>query len=410
MEERIQKLVQLLEKNSTWRWLGYNTLLGDGSTNQYAGLKIFIKYVLENRTSLIDQREDRGVNFTSTGNNSICRDFVKYLQKKAEETGDEREKAQLLLMANRAEAMMQMQDPSLGQMNDGIFLAHAFTFVALGEKGNPPVEVTQDSIVGLLENGLTQSRKEKPELSNVIDFAEGKTKELAMPVSGAGVGGEPSGITLKPALEQQSTTYSTAGGGTSYAPGSSVPTETPPTGTPPTQTPPKEKGEAPKAATKEPKEADLKADIDEEPLFQTPGTAEGKSVVGKRAVKRGVTEGQTKGSTKGKVKVPEGTKIQRPVIAAGGQRKKVSKKRQIKQAKDQARERERQREPQAPAQQPTQGQAGRRQPISSGGWKIAKRAGKIMAGGGTGAGILGWAVSSGNDAAASTFAFIHTLF
>lgn len=82
--------------------------------------------------------------------------------------------------------------------------------------------------------------------------------------------------------------------------------------------------------------------------------------------------------------------------ATGGRstvRKKVSKKPKI------------QREPQI-AIPPRQQQ----QPIPSGGWKIAKRTGKIIAGGGTGAGILGWAVSSGPDAAASTVAFIHTLF
>lgn len=418
MEERIQKLVQVLEKNSTWRWLGYNTLLGDSSTSQYAGLKIFVRYVLDKRTSLIDQREDKGVNFTSTGGNPICRDFIKYLQKKAEETGDEREKAQLLWMANRAEAMMQMQDPSLGQMNDGIFLAHAFTFIALGEKASPRVEVTEDSIVGLLENGLTLSRKGKPELGNVVDFVEGKTKELALPTP----------ATSAPAPAPQggtpAATYGTAtGGATSYTQTTTGKTEK--TEVPPKEVSPKEKSDAPKEEPK--KEAGLRFEEGEKPagkvdisitgeeemgeelLFQTPETAGRRAVAGKRAAKGGPTKVEEK------VKVPEGTKIQRPVIDVGkGQRKKVSKKKRIQQVKDEAGKRERQRVPQGGAPQPTQGQAGRRQPIPSGGWKIAKSAGKIAAGGGTGAGIIGWAVSAGSDAVASTFAstvaFIHTLF
>ena len=157
----------------------------------------------------------------------------------------------------------------------------------------------------------------------------------------------------------------------------------------------------------------------EDLLFQTPGTS-GRSAVAGKKVAKGVAKerGPTKVEEKveGKIKIPKGSKIQRPIVAIGkGQRKKISKKRKIQQAKDEAgRKRERQRVPQGGAPQPTRGQVGRRQPIPSGGWKIAKRAGKIAVGGGAGAGILGWAISSGSDAVASTFistvAFIHTLF
>ncbi len=431
MENRIQKLGQVLEKNSTWRWLGYGTLLGDGDSNQYAGLKVFMKYVLENRTSLIDQREDKGVNFTSTGNNTICRKFIKYLQTEGEEKKD----AQLLLMANRAEGMMQMKDPSLGKMNDGIFLAHAFAFIGLGENANPRIEVTQDSIVGLLEKGLIESRKQKPELGNVIDFAEGKTKKLDVPKPTEGSGAAPSGAVSKKAPGKASGALSggggSAGGAVSYTHAAS--------GTTVTTT--KEEN-APEEAPKQPEKAGVVesvkgkkattaggADVGvkgkegaddgmEEALILQAAASGGGPASGKIVRKGGekrVEGGQGRGE--GKVNIPEGSKLQRAVVTTGkGKRKKVSsKKRRIKQAKDEAlRERERQRVPQQQAPQPAQGQAGQRPPVPSGGWKYAKRAGKIAVGGGTGAGIIGWASASGSEAVASTFsstlAFIHTLF
>lgn len=437
MEDRIQKLGQILEKNSTWRWLGYGTLLGDGDSNQYAGLKIFMKYVLENRTSLIDQREDKGMNFDSSGTNPICRGFIKYLQTEGEEKKD----AQLLLMANRAEAMMQMKDPSLGKMNDGIFLAHAFAFIGLGENANPRIEVTKDSIVGLLEKGLIESRK-RPELVNVIDFAEGKTKKLDVPKPTAGAGAAPSGAVSEKAPGKPSGALSggggSAGGAVSYTHGAS--------GTTVTST--KEEG-APEEALKQPekvagvepaegkkstiaatatiaggvdvgvegKEGVVDDGMEEALLLQAAalggGPASGKTV--RKGGEKRVEGGQGRGE--GKVNIPEGSKLQRAVVSTGkGKRKRVSKKRRIQQAaKDEAlRERERQRVPQPQAPQPTQGQAGRKAPVPSGGWKYVKRGGKIAVGGGTGAGIIGWASSSGSEAVAATFsstlAFIHTLF
>jgi hypothetical protein len=422
MENRIQKLGQLLQRNNSWKWLGENTLLGDSSVSQYSGLKIFVRYILDKRTSLIDQREDKGVAFTSSGDNPICRDFIQYLQAKAEETGGEKEKAQLLWMANRAEAMLQMEDTSLGQMNDGILLAHAFTLISLGEKANPRIEVNEGSIVGLLEGGLALCKKESPELSPQIDLIAGKKGGQTLTPATGGTTTTPAATPA--ATPSARTPFSSGGGGG----GGSTTTG----GTSKSKSErfevPGEKEEPKKEEPEEgKKERGVPVESEETPEGPTKGTSGSEVEEGEDELSFGTGGGPASGRVKrttkrksttrtgkkekqtGKIKIPGSSGFKSQVIPAGkGKRKKVSKKRKMQQAKDESGQRERQRVPQAP--QPQQTASKKRQPAPpSGGWAIAKRAGKIAAGGTAGAGAIGWA-ASGTDAVASTFTFIHTLF
>lgn len=403
MENQPPKLAQILQKNKKWKWLGPGSLLGDKATDQYAGLKIFIEYIClpENRVRILDRREGKGVDFATTGNNPLCRKFIDYLRGKAEETQDEKEKQQFVWMINRAEGMLEMKE--IGQMNDGILLAYANTFFALGEQAQPKIDVNENSIVGLLEDGFVKSRKENSGLSKIIDGIEGgKIPTGAIPTApvlpaapaapaapttptapttSASVTGketfttktsDTAKISGEKSKDEEETTPEGIGSETLFGPLKPEPEPEPA---------PEPKPEAPKPAPK--------------PEAPTPAPKEASILTQERAEK----------------KVLETTKFKQPVISTGkGTRKKHPKKRAVQKTEREKGKPERRKAPAAVPTPPTPAAAPRRPALPSGGRKIAIKAMKYSMGSVAGGGIIGWAATSASEATAATLAFINFLF
>lgn len=414
MEKRHQNLAKLIQKNDTWSWLGENSFLGDKTISQYSGLKIFIRYVIENRVSILDNREDRGVDFVSSGDNPLCRSFIKYLQQKSEAEQDEKKKEQYAWMGNRAEAMIQMKDPSLGQMNDGIFLAHAFTFFKLGEDAKPRIEVGENSITGLLEDGFSKCRKGDSNLGRSIDKIENRDTPTLTPAEA-----EPVAPASAPA--PKATPGTGGGGGVAGAGGGGAPSSYTKREFGKTAIPgkPKEKGKEP--TKPQDKEASaIPGEDTEEPIVSGEPGMSGVPLEGGGfeellpAAFAGATGGKTtapgsagKGKAavagKGKKGYQKSPKLK--VVSSGGKRKR---KKQTGPQKGVEKDKQRPQTAQLPL--PAQGAPvppGR--PAKSGGWKIAKKAMKYTGYSSAGAGGI-WAAASEPEAAAKVFAFINLFF
>ena len=410
MEERHQKLAQVLKKNDTWKWLGPGNLLGDKTLTQYSGLKIFIRYILDNRTAILDKRKDKGVGFATTGDNPLCRHFLDYLQKKAEETKNKKDKEQLTWMINRTEAMLQMRDPSLGQMNDGILFAYANTFFALGEQAQPRIDVNENSIVGLLEDGFVKSRQGDPSLGKTIDGIErGKVPTGAIQTAPV--------LPAAPAAP--------AVPATPVVPATSASVTGKETLTTKTSTTTKIPGEKPAEEVPKSEEATPPEGIGSETLFgplkpkpkPKPKPEPEPKLKPKPEPKPELKKASILTQKRAEKKALETTKFKQPIISTGeGTRKKQPKKQPVQKTKQEKGKSERKKEQpaQQPATQPTEElakqSAERGQAPLSGGWKIAKRTGRIVAGSVAGGGVIGWAATSASEAKAATLAFINFLF
>lgn len=422
MESRHQNLAKLLQKNENWLWFGPNTLLGDATIDQYAGLKVFIRYILDHRASILDNREDKGVDFIAGGDNSLCRNFIKFLQQKTEAEQDEKNKEQYAWMVNRAEAMMQMKDPDLGQMNDGIFLAYAFTLFKLGESASPRIDVNENSIVGLLEDGFQNCRRENPNIGNLIDKIENKQTPTLTPAGGGSIAPYAPSIPQVREIEEGGAEGYEGGGepvsytdrefGKKEVPGKAKETSGKPE-TPQekgkTEEPEEEPGEETEESTPE-----ISLERGDEELLPTtfagtPGTTGPTGVAG-TAGAEGAGAGvepiaKEKTIKKGKRYVPKLSKL-RVIPEGGGMRKRKKLKGPQKGIE---KEKQRQQESQLPQIPTAVPAAPPRNPLPSGGWKIAKKAGKIIAGSSVGAGTV-WAAASSPEATAKVFAFIHLFF
>ncbi len=150
------QIALILKNNSHWKWLGPGNLLGSAE-DEYFGLKVFIKYILQNHSEL----KKGAPNKSST---SLCQNFIDHIKTTEEGEKNEQKKAKYSNMRDIAQKMLDKEKK--GEMQDEIFMTYADVFFQFQKLGVAPNEM---SMVNKFLSSFDQAQKLAPSIKEEIE-------------------------------------------------------------------------------------------------------------------------------------------------------------------------------------------------------------------------------------------------